>query len=102
LPPRPPDAPADPDLSEPGALEALAADAGLTLETVFDATWAFHYRDDVELGRALLAAAGLAKLVGPEREEEVTTAIVTGLAPFRQLDGSYRLDNEYHFLIARA
>ena len=29
LPPRPPDAPPDPDLSEPGALEALATQAGL-------------------------------------------------------------------------
>ena len=102
LPPRPPDAPPDPDLSEPGALEAIATDAGLTPGTAFDTTWAFHYRDDDELGRALLAPAGLASLVGPEREDEVTAAIVTGLAPFRRLDGSYRLDNEYRFVIARA
>ena len=30
FPPRPPDAPADPDLSQPGMLQALAVDAGLT------------------------------------------------------------------------
>jgi SAM-dependent methyltransferase len=30
LPPRPPDAPPDPDLSQPGALEVLASQAGLT------------------------------------------------------------------------
>ena len=36
LPPRPPDAPPEPDLSQPGALEALAAEAGLTPESEFD------------------------------------------------------------------
>jgi SAM-dependent methyltransferase len=102
LPPRPPDAPPDPDLSQPGALEALAAAAGLTPETVFDTSWAFSYRDEAELGRALLAPAGLALLVGPEREAEFSAAIVAGLAGHRAADGSYRLDNEYHFLIARA
>ena len=29
-------------------------------------------------------------------------AIVAGLAPYRQPDGSYRLDNEYRYLIASA
>jgi SAM-dependent methyltransferase len=102
LPPRPPDAPRDPDLSQPGALEALAAEAGLAPNTAFDTTWAFHYRDDEELGCALLAVAGLATLVGPDREDEVKAAIVSGLEPFRQPDCSYRLENEYHFVIARA
>jgi SAM-dependent methyltransferase len=101
LPARPPDAPPDPDLSRPGALEALAAQAGLDPETAFDTTWAFHYRDDDELGRALLAPAGLATLAGPERQDEVENAIVAGLVRFRQPDGSYRLENEYRFLIAR-
>jgi SAM-dependent methyltransferase len=102
LPPRPPDAPPDPDLSQPGALEALATEAGLTPERSFDTTWALEYLDEETLGRALLAPAGLATLAGPEREEEVKAAIVEGLAPFRAADGSYRLSNEYHYLIARA
>ena len=29
-------------------------------------------------------------------------AIVDGLAPYRRSDGSYRLENEYRYLIARA
>jgi SAM-dependent methyltransferase len=102
LPARPPDAPPDPDLSEPGALEALATRAGLTPESELDANWAFEYPDAETLGRALLAVAGLATLAGPEREHELKGAIVDGLAPFRRLDGSYRLENEYHYLIARA
>ena len=102
LPPRPPDAPSDPDLSQPGALETLAVAAGLTPETEFDATWTFEYADEDTLGRAMVAVAGLAILAGPEREDELRTAIVDGLAPYRGPDGGYRLSNEYRFLIASA
>jgi SAM-dependent methyltransferase len=102
LPPRPPDAPPDPDLSRPGTLHALASRAGLTPEDEFDATWAFEYPDAETLGRALVAVAGLAILAGPEREHELVTAIIDGLRPYRRADGSYELSNEYHYLIARA
>ena len=102
LPPRPPDAPPDPDLSEPGALQALATRAGLTPESEFDASWAFEYPDAETLGRALVAVAGLATLAGRAREHELKNAIVDGLAPYRRPDGSYRLENEYHYLVARA
>ena len=102
FPPRPPDAPADPDLSQPGALEALAIAAGLTPETGFHTSWAYTYPDQETLGRALVAPAGVAVLVGPEREDAIKAAIVEGLAEHRTPEGSYRLDNEYHYLIARA
>ena len=46
--------------------------------------------------------AGIATLVGPDRENEVTAAIVDGLAPYRTPDDRYRLQNEFHFLITRA
>lgn len=102
LPARPVDAPPDPDLSQPGALRTLATQAGLTPEDEFDAAWPSEYPDENTLGRALVAVAGLATLVGPECEPELTTAIVGGLAPYRRDDGSYRLSNEYHYLLARA
>jgi SAM-dependent methyltransferase len=102
LPPRPADAPADPDLSQPGALRALAVTAGLTPQDEFTTVWAFEYPDAEALGRALVAVAGLAALTGPDREEELKTAIIDGLARFRRPDGSYRLENEYRFLVARA
>ncbi len=102
LPPRPPDALPDPDLSQPGALRAQADQAGLTPESEFDATWALEYPDAETLGRALVAVAGLATLAGPEREHELKATIVEGLAPFRTEDGGYRLSNEYHYLITRA
>ena len=102
LPPRPPDAPPDPDLSQSGALEALALEAGLTPRSTFDATWAYEYPDAETLGRTMVAVAGLAVLAGPARQKELETAIVDGLAPFRTATGTYRLSNEYRFLIASA
>ena len=102
LPPRPPDAPPDPDLSRPGALRALAGRAGLVPKTEFGATWAFEFADHEALASALVAVAGLATIAGPDREDELRRAIVAGLAPYRRGDGSFRLENEYRFLIARA
>jgi SAM-dependent methyltransferase len=102
LPPRPTDAPPDPDLSQPGLLRELAGQAGLSPKSEFDATWPFVYPNAETLGRAMVAVAGLAVIAGPEREQELTNAIVDGLAAYRQPDGSYRLSNEYHYLIARA
>jgi SAM-dependent methyltransferase len=102
LPPRPADAPPDPDLSRPGLLEALARSAGLTPEVEFDAAWTIEYPDAATLGRAMVAVAGLAVLAGPDGELALERAIVDGLARFRAADGSYRLSNEFHYLIARA
>jgi SAM-dependent methyltransferase len=101
LPPRPAGAPPDPDLSQPGLLRELATSAGLSPREEFDLTWPFEYPDATTLGRAVVAVAGLAVLAGVDREEELKAAIVDGLAPYKQPDGSYRLSNEYHYLIAR-
>jgi SAM-dependent methyltransferase len=102
MPPRPADAPPEPDYSKPGVLEDLATQAGLTPESAFDTTWAYEYPDEDMLRRALVAPAGIAVLVGPSREEAFKNALVEGLASHRTPGGSYRLENEFHYLIARA
>jgi hypothetical protein len=102
MPPRPANAPPEPDYSAPGVLEQLAREAGLDPDETFDARYAFAYPDEQALGRMLVAPAGIAALVGPEREQEVKDAIVAGLAGHRRHDGSYRLENEFHYLVARA
>jgi SAM-dependent methyltransferase len=102
MPPRPADAPAEPDLAAPGVLEGLARQAALTPERAVDTSWAFVFRDDETMRRALIAPAGLALLVGPDREEAFKDALSAGLAKHRLPDGSYRLRNDYHILIARA
>jgi hypothetical protein len=102
MPPRPADAPPEPDYAEPGVLEDLATRAGLTPETAFDTTWSFEFADEDTVRRALVAPAGIGALVGPERENEVKDAIVAGLAPYRTAHGGYCLQNMFHALIARA
>lgn len=102
MPPRPADAPPEPDYSRPGVLEGIAAKAGLDPESAFDTAWSFEYPDEDTVGRALVAPAGIAVLVGPDREQEFKDAIVNGLATHRAPDGSYRLQNTFHYLIARA
>jgi SAM-dependent methyltransferase len=102
FPPRPADAPLEPDYSAPGVLEELATDAGLTPEQAFDASWAYEFADEDSLRRAMVAPAGIAVIVGPDRERELGDAIVSGLARFRTADGGYRLHSEFHYLIARA
>jgi SAM-dependent methyltransferase len=102
FPPRPADAPAEPDYSEPGVLEEIATRAGLEPESTFDTTFSYVFPDAEVLRRAMLAPAGLALLVGPEREDEVKDGIERGLERYRAGDGSYRLQNTFHSLIARA
>lgn len=102
MPPRPADAPPEPEYWKPGVLEGMASEAGLTPESSFDRTWAFEFADEDQLGRAMMAPAGIAQLVGPEREAEVREKIVEGLTPFRGDDDVFRLSNEFHYLVARA
>jgi SAM-dependent methyltransferase len=100
-PPRSADAPPEPDYAKAGVLEQIATQAGLTPEQAFHASWAFEYPDQDTLTRALVAPMGIAMLVG-DQEPELKKAIAEGLAGHRQPDGSYRLQNQYHYLIARA
>jgi SAM-dependent methyltransferase len=102
MPPPPPGARPQPELWMPGVLEEIAAAAGLRPGDAFDVSWVFEYADEDELGRGMLAPAGIAELVGPAREEAVRRQIVAALAPYRTADGGYRLANEYHYLIASA
>jgi SAM-dependent methyltransferase len=102
LPPPDPDAPRGSALWEAGALEHIATEAGLTPQDTFDVTWAYEYADEQALARGMLAAGGLAVVVGPSREEAARTAIVEALASCRTPDGRYRLENEWHYLVASA
>lgn len=95
-----PGEPSPPALWEPGVLEGLAAAAGLTPVTAFDTAWAYEYPDEESLGRAMLAPGLVAEALARADEADVRTAIVAALAPFRMQGGGYRLENEWHYLIA--
>jgi SAM-dependent methyltransferase len=96
-----PSAPPPPDLAEPGALEGIAAAAGLTPAEAYDVRWAYAYEDDDALLRSMLSAGGVGDAAGA-REGEVAAALLEALAPFRAVDGTYRLENEWHTLVATA
>jgi SAM-dependent methyltransferase len=102
MPPPNPNAPKRTELSEPGVLEGIAAEAGLTPVSSFDCSWAYRYRDDEALLRGMLAAGGLALIAEAQDGNDVQEAILGSLAPYRGPDGSYRLENEWHFLVATA
>jgi hypothetical protein len=51
-PPRPANAPPEPDYAKPGVLEQIATQAGFEPESGFDTTWALEYSDEDTLRRA--------------------------------------------------
>ena len=59
---------------------SLATEAGLDPASTFESTWSYEFGDEETVRRALVAPAGIAALVGPDREDEVKDAIVSGLA----------------------
>jgi SAM-dependent methyltransferase len=97
-----PSAPPPPDLAAPGVLEGIATAAGLTPTEVYDVSWAYVYEDDEELLRGMLSAGGVGDAARPNGETALRAALLDVLAPFRGVDGSYRLENEWHTLVARA
>lgn len=93
---------AGPRLSQPGVLEEIAAEAGLSLDTAFDVSVAVEYADDEALLRRLLSPAGVVEAIEARGERSVADAILAALRPFRTAAGGYRLENEWHTLVARA
>ena len=89
-------------LWRPGVLEDLATQAGLVPDSAFGTTWAFEYESEEAMTRGMLSAGGFGALVGSDREDEARAAVVEALAVCRIPDGGFRLENEWHFLIARA
>jgi len=86
----------------PGLVDELAVEAGLTIERSFDTTYAYAYADQDALAEAMLAAGGAAAVAGPDNEAALREDIIRALAGSRQPDGSYRVANEWHMIIARA
>jgi SAM-dependent methyltransferase len=90
-----------PDFWKPGVLETMAADAGLTPDRAFDTSWAFEYPDEETMVRGMLAAGGLALVAEAAGGDLVERAIAESLAPYRTAWGGFRLENEWHYLVAR-
>jgi SAM-dependent methyltransferase len=97
-----PNAPTTPALWEPGVLEGIATQAGLSPTETFDVSWAYEFADEASLARAMLAPGLIVDLIHAVGEESVRSAIIQSLAPYRSSAGGYRLENEWHTLLATA
>jgi SAM-dependent methyltransferase len=91
-----------PPLWKPGVLEQIATAAGLEPESSFDLSTGFEFSHREALIRHMLAPGPVGEAVRHAGEPAVADAIATALAPWRRPDGSYRLENEWHYLLARA
>jgi SAM-dependent methyltransferase len=83
-------------------LEQVAREAGLKPLETFSTSWAYEFGGDAEMLRAMLSAGSAVAAVEHAGREIVVEAILGSLAPYRGADGSYRMPNEWHFLVARA
>jgi SAM-dependent methyltransferase len=90
-----------PPFWRPGVLETLAREAGLAPVDAFDERSAFEFADDEAMLRHLLAAGGSVLAIDRAGRETVVEAIAEAVAPYRRPDGSYRLENEWHYLVTQ-
>jgi SAM-dependent methyltransferase len=99
LPPPPPGAPAPLALSQPGVVEALVEQAGLTLIESGEVACPFDYPDTEVALKALGSGGPVVRAIGVVGEQAVTEAVLRSLAPYQQRDGSYRQRNVFRYFL---
>jgi len=102
LPPPPPGSAGPFALSEPGRLEQLASSAGLAPDHVGDVPTPFIYPDLDTALRAQLSSGPALRAIEHAGRPATQAALTTAFAGSQRTDGSYRQDNLFHFLVARA
>jgi SAM-dependent methyltransferase len=89
-----------PPVGEPGVLEALARQAGLAPERMDEVEVPYELPDRTTLERALLAIAPVYGVSPKVVARVVRTTLETAAERFRRIDGSYRFENRFRYLIA--
>jgi len=89
-------------LSEPGRLEELAESAGLRPERAAEVPTPFSYPDLETAIRTQLSAGPARRAIEHAGESATREALGAAFAASRRSDGSYRQDNVFRFLVARA
>lgn len=102
LPPPPPNAEGPFALSVPGRLEELAAAAGLVPEQADEVPTPLIYPDLATAVRTQLSSGPARRAIEHAGEQATRDALAAAFADSRQPDGSYRQDNSFRYLIARA
>jgi 2-polyprenyl-3-methyl-5-hydroxy-6-metoxy-1,4-benzoquinol methylase len=102
LPPPPPGAKGTFALAEPGKLEALMEQTGLTICSSGDVSCPFTYPDDETAWKTINSSGPLAAAVRAAGEETIKEAVLASLVPFKTPDGGYRQENLFHYVVATA
>jgi SAM-dependent methyltransferase len=100
LPPGPPGTDGPFALSEPGRLEALLEQAGLTADDGGEIVSTFAWPDDETAWKAIGSAGPTVMAVRYAGEEKVKQVVLDSLSPFRTSNGGYREENTYRYVIA--
>lgn len=87
-------------LSEPGKLDALMEQAGLTIYTRGDVSCPFAYPDDETAWKTISSSGPLVGAIRAAGEETIKQAVLTSLVPFKTPDRGYRQENLLHYVIA--
>ncbi len=95
------DGPLPAAVAEPGVLEDLTAQGGVEVVEAGDVGVPFEARDGDTLERALLDGAGFGSVAEHVGMDTVRRTLVEAAVPVRRLDGSYRFENRFRFVIAR-
>jgi SAM-dependent methyltransferase len=98
--------PASPPLNrsllEPGAVEEAIAEAGLNVRESGDGHSTFEFPDTTTMLRQMTAAGGMVRVARAVGEDVVRRTLLDVMERFQTPVGGYRLENEWHFVIAVA
>jgi SAM-dependent methyltransferase len=100
--PSPPPAARTFAIAEPGKLEALMEQVGLTICSRGDVSCPFEYPDDETAWKTINSSGPLAAAVRSAGEETIKQAVLASLVPFKTPGGGYRQENLIHYVIATA
>jgi SAM-dependent methyltransferase len=101
LQPPPRGAPGPFELSEPGALEEFAARGDLVPGERREAECVWSFPDEATLLRALKSTGFAVKAIDGAGEQVLTDTVLKAVAPYRNSDRGYRLENVFTYLIAQ-
>jgi hypothetical protein len=102
VPPAPPDAPGAIAWSEEGQLERLASAAGLGVVAISDVENPLIYPDLATAVRTQLSSGPARAAITHSGLQATRGALTRAFAGSRKPDGTYRQDNVFRYLIARA
>ncbi len=102
LPSAPPGAPGPFALSEQGALDRLAREAGLTPGEVVNVECVWRWPNQDAALRALLSPGPAIRAIRAVGEDVVRQQVAEAIAPYRNARGGYSIENAFQLLVARA